>query len=336
MLRTQIRGRSLPSTQRILSGGKRAVEGSLSTFRSPFYPGKRGAAGKVSALGLGLVMTAAVAHALWNFLLKRAGQGTPFLWVISVVGAVVYAPIALALVMWERPQVTGMGFLIMGLSSLIHVTYLMTLQHGFRVGDFSLVYPIARGTGPVLTAIFAVLLLGERPTLLAAIGIGLVAVGTVTLSGVGGRRPGEKGAGSTRVAVGFGLLTGLLIASYTLVDKYAVSVVLVPPLLLEWFSNASRALVLTPTAVKQWPQVQTAWKKYRLEAMGIGILSPLAYLLVLIAMTFTPVSYVAPAREMSILIGALIGSKVLAEGAAFRRVAGAAAIVAGVFSLAFG
>lgn len=269
-------------------------------------------------------------------MMKRVGQGAPFVWAVSAVSAVVYAPLAIGLIVWQRPHVGLVELFFMFASAAIHVGYFLSLQKGFRVGDFSVVYPIARGTGPVLTAVLAVLLLHEAPSGLAVGGIAMVAVGAVTLSG-GKRAQGEVRTHSgVRLAVAYGLLTGVLISSYTVLDKYAVSVILIPPLLLDWVSHLGRTLILAPSAMKRWSEVQTAWHEFRRELIGIGILSPLAYILVLTAMTFTPVSYVAPVREVSILIGTLIGSKLLAEGETARRMAGAGAIVIGVIALAIG
>ena len=285
----------------------------------------------MSGLGLALILAAAGLHATWNFLIKRAGQGAAFMWVVSAVATVVYAAPTLGLVLYQPPHIGGLGLLFITASALIHVGYYLTLQTGFRVGDFSLVYPIARGTGPVLTTIFAVLLLGERPSLLALGGIALVTAGAFVLGG-----GGVRSAPASRKAIGFGLLTGLFIASYTLVDKYSVSVLLVPPLLLDWASHALRVVILLPWALADREGVRRAWQAHRLEAVGVGVLSPLAYILVLTAMIFTPVSYVAPAREVSILIGAVMGAKLLAEGHVVRRLCGAGAIVAGVLALALG
>ncbi len=293
----------------------------------------------MSTLGLVLVLTAAVCHATWNYFMKRVGQGAPFVWAVSVVSAIIFAPLAIGLIVWQRPHVGAIELFFMFASAAIHVAYFLSLQKGFRVGDFSVVYPIARGTGPVLTAVMAIVLLQESPSLLAIAGIGMVALGAVTLSagkGGSGDRADGSPSGGTRLGVLYGLLTGVLISSYTVLDKYAVSAILIPPLLLDWASHLGRTLILAPWVVGRWPEVQAAWRDVRFELVAIGVLSPLAYILVLTAMTFTPVSYVAPVREVSILIGTVIGSRLLAEGDTTRRMAGACAIVAGVVALALG
>ena len=139
-----------------------------------------------------------------------------------------------------------------------------------------------------------------------------------------------------RRAVAYALATGVVIAAYTLWDKHAVTALAIPPILYEWTGDVGRAIVLTPVAAARWPAVRTLWTTRRAEVIGTGVLSPLAYILVLTALVFTPVSYVAPAREVSILIGTLMGARLLAEGDARRRVVAAAAMFVGLVALVVG
>jgi drug/metabolite transporter (DMT)-like permease len=136
--------------------------------------------------------------------------------------------------------------------------------------------------------------------------------------------------------VAYALLTGLVIAGYTLWDKQAVSAFLLPPLLLDWGTNFGRTLMLTPHAVRRWEEVRQEWSLHKREALGIALLCPLAYILVLTALAFSPVSSIAPAREISTLIGAAMGVKLLAEGDAARRLSAAGMMVVGVLMLFFG
>ena len=216
-------------------------------------------------------------------------------------------------------------------SALIHLAYVLILQRGYRVGDLSLVYPLARGTGPTLSTFTAILVLGERPTSLAIFGALLVAAGVFLLSS----GPGSS-RGSRKWGVGYGLLTGTIIAMYTLWDKYAVSTLLIPPLLQDFCTTLGRVILLAPIAFRKREEVRQEWRIHRKEAIGVALLCPLSYIMVLTALITTPVSYIAPAREVSILIGALLGSRLLAEGDAHRRLPAAAAIVAGVMALALG
>jgi drug/metabolite transporter (DMT)-like permease len=138
------------------------------------------------------------------------------------------------------------------------------------------------------------------------------------------------------VVAGLALLTGCMIASYTVVDKLAVAAFLVPPLVQDWAANLGRVALMTPLALRQKAELMPVWRRARREIVGVAILCPLSYILVLTALVFTPVSYVAPAREISILVGAALGAQLLAEGDRARRLGAAALMVAGIVALATG
>jgi drug/metabolite transporter (DMT)-like permease len=286
----------------------------------------------VSAVALALVLGAAVIHATWNYLLKRSGGGTAFVWLFALLSAVIYAPLTAAVVWWTQPPLTWMSFVLMAASALIHTAYFMLLDRGYRTGDLSLVYPLARGSAPLVTVCVAVLLLNERPSALAIAGALLIAGGAVVLTG-NFTKLRESGS---LAAVVFALLTGCMIASYTVVDKLAVAAFFVPPLLQDWSSNLGRVVVMTPMALRQRRELGRVWRQHRGAIIAVAVLCPLSYILVLTAMVFTPVSYVAPAREVSILVGALMGAHLLAEADAGRRLAGAGAMLGGIVCLAIG
>lgn len=287
----------------------------------------------MTSLALALILTAAFFHATWNLLAKRAGEGgVAFVWLFGILSATLYAPLALGVLVLERPQLGPTELLFLAGTAVLHMAYFLMLQQGYRVGDLSLVYPLARGTGPMLSTTFAILLFGERPSPLALAGAALV-IGSIFVLTSG---PRGFSVANARLPALFGILTGTIIASYTLWDKHAVSVLLIHPVLQDWCANFGRALFLTPIALRRWGDVRREWRIHRREAFGVAVLVPLAYILVLTAMRFTPVSYVAPAREISILIGAVLGTRFLAEGDAVRRVGAASAMVLGVMALAFG
>jgi len=286
----------------------------------------------LTLLSVILILVSAFFHALWNLLAKRAHGGAAFTWLFSALTIPLWAPIVLVYILLWEPQLTWAGVLFIVGSAILHVSYFLTLQRGYRAGDLSVVYPLARGTGPLLTLIGAVLLLGERPTPLAVSGALLIIAGVFFIAGGEQMlRRRQIGAG-----VGYGLLTGLLIAGYTLWDKTAVSTLLVAPLLLEYGSSIGRTLILTPTAWRRRREVSFEWRTHRWEAIGIAILSSLAYILVLTALITAPVSYVAPLREVSILFGALLGAWLLKEGHARRRSLAAGMMVVGIVLLTIG
>ncbi len=281
---------------------------------------------------LGLVLGAAAIHATWNLLAKRVGGGTAFVWLFGSLTTIIYAPLAAATILLARPHIGVVQLVFLAGTAVLHLGYFLTLQSGYRTGDLSLVYPLARGTGPVLSVGAAIIVLGERPTPVAMGGALLIGIGIVLLAG----NPTSLDHPGARRAVGWALLTGALIAAYTLWDKRAVSTLGIPPILLDWGGNLGRALLLTPAALARRDEVRAVWRAHRREVVLVSVLTPMAYILVLTAMVFTPVSYVAPAREISILIGTAMGSRLLAEGDAPRRLTAATAIVVGVAALAVG
>jgi len=287
----------------------------------------------MTLFALALVLLSALFHATWNLFAKRSGGGVPFVWLFDALSVLLYAPVAGVVLATTPVHLGGLQWLVILGSAALHLAYFLALQAGYRAGDLSLVYPLARGTGPLLSTVAAVVLLGERPTPLALTGVGLIVLGVFVLTGGTGL---FRAGGSARHALRFGLLTGSFIAAYTLFDKLAVSVLLIHPLLFNWLGNAGRALLLTPWALARWREVQGEWRRHPLAVLVVALLSPLAYILVLTALVFTPVSYVAPAREVSILVGALFGARLLAEGEARRRLGAALIMVLGVVMLALG
>jgi drug/metabolite transporter (DMT)-like permease len=286
----------------------------------------------MTALALSLILVAAFIHASWNYLLKRSGGGTAFVYLFAVLSALIYAPLVAAIIWWVEPEFGWVHYGLMAASAVLHTAYYMLLDRGYRSGDLSVVYPMARGSAPLITMLGAVLLLQEQPTALAVVGALLIGGGAVALTG----DPRKLRESGNLHAVGFALLTGCMIASYTLVDKLAVSAWLIPPLVQDWATNVGRVVLMAPLALRARADLAPTWRRAKKEILGVAVLCPLSYLLVLTAMVFTPVSYVAPAREVSILIAAFMGTQLLAERDARRRLAAGAAMVAGVVCLAVG
>lgn len=282
---------------------------------------------------LALVLVAALAHAAWNVLAKTATGGAAFVWLFSAAAAVLWAPLA-AVALVVAPG--SLGFEALGFvagSGALHALYFVLLQRGYREGDLSLVYPLARGTGPLLSTLAAIVLFAERPSALALAGGAIIVAAVFSLAGAGGRGGDVAPRGG---AVAFALMTGVTIAAYTLWDKRAVGPLGLSPVLYYWGANVAETTLLTAFVVHRRAEVVRTWRAHRVQAIGVAVLSPLAYVLVLFALARAPVSYVAPARELSILVGAVAGTTVLAEGHRRRRLAAAVAIFAGIVALALG
>jgi drug/metabolite transporter (DMT)-like permease len=282
-----------------------------------------------------LILGAALLHASWNFLLKRSGGGASFVWLCSLITTLIYAPLAIGILWYQPISLSNLQLTFMFGTAVLHTIYFLLLARGYRYGDLSLVYPLARGSGPLLTILIAVLLLHERPTTFAIIGAGMLALGVLLLT-FDPRKSINFSATLSKsgIAIGYALLTGATIASYTVWDKYAVATLLIPPIVLDWSSNLGRTLMMSPFILHDLSGAKKVWRDYRKEVIAVAVFGPMSYVLALTAMVFTPVSYVAPAREISILFAALMGTHLLKEKQGKRRLIAAAIMVSGLVILA--
>jgi len=288
----------------------------------------------VTLASLLLIILASMIHATWNLLAKKAASvGPVFVFAYNLVACVGYAPWVLYLLWRGTVTWTADGVAFVLLSGAIHLAYSLSLQRGYQVADLSVVYPVARGTGPMLSTIGAILLLGEAPTGRSLGGLALV-VGGIGLIATRGdlsafRRPGGQ------AGIRWGTATGGLIASYTVVDAYAVKALGITPVILDWFSNLLRFFLLAPVVGANPRRALTAMKGHWWLAIGVGLLSPLSYILVLAALrSGAPLSLVAPMREMSMMVGALLAMAILREPVGFWRLAGCGVLIVGVVALA--
>ncbi|RSM77463.1 EamA family transporter [Amycolatopsis sp. WAC 01375] len=290
----------------------------------------------MNATALSLVVIAAVIHAGWNLAAKRIRRGgARFVWAYYSLSAILLVPVmAVSLAVEpQRPQWTWLFAAVV--TAVFHVTYGIVLQRGYAVGDLSVVYPVARGTGPLLSVLAAVVLLGERPGVLGLIGAFLVIAGVLVIGT--GRAPAHADAAdrvARRKGVAYGLLTGVTIAAYTLWDAHSVTGLGVPPIIYFGTGAIVQSLLMAPYALKDREEVAWLWREHKREILIVGLLSPVAYLLVLYALQIAPVSLIAPARELSIVLGGLAAWLVLGEANAVRRLAGSAVVLAGITAIA--
>ena len=284
-------------------------------------------------LVLGLVLASAAVHATWNLWTKELGPGVrqaSLLWLLTAISSVFYAPFAWATIAATHWRPDAVSLALIAGSGWIHVGYFFLLLRGYRAGDLSLVYPLARGTAPLLATAGAVALFHEHPTALSLTGALLVMAGVVVTTW----RGPSSGHVPLGPAVRYGLATGVAIAVYTLWDGWAVKRAGVPPLVFYWGGEVVRVLTLSPLAARQPAELGSLWRGQHACVVGIALLSPLSYILILLALKQGDVGHIAPAREVSILIGAWLGGRVLGEGDRRRRLVAAAAFVAGVIALA--
>ena len=288
----------------------------------------------MTAVSLILVLLAAVAHASWNLLLKRADDPEVFAWCLLVVATVLLAPLGVVLFSYNSVDVTGLWFILATIA--LHVLYFNLLARGYVQGDLSLVYPVARGMGPMLVPVLAVVFLNEKIEPLAIGGIAAIIGGIYTISWWGNfhqllRSPllFLKSAGMR-----YAVLTGLTIAVYSIVDKEGVGHV--QPLLYMYFLTIGTAAMLAPYVLfhKGVKSVRTEWRANAVPITIAGLFTFAAYGLVLTAFSLSRVSYVAPAREVGIVIGVMLGFLLLKEPFGRGRLLGSGFVVAGLALIA--
>lgn len=292
---------------------------------------------------LALVLAAAFFHALWNLAAKRAGGDQRFLLLTALFVAVLWAPLGVWAAWGVVPGWGGLEWSFILASAVTHVGYFTLLLRGYRAADLTVVYPVARGTGPVLSVLGAVLLLGESLGRLGLAGVAAVALGVFLIAG-GPRLLRElRGAGfdaarrlRVQRGIAYGAATGIFIAAYTVIDGYAVTVLAISPLLVDYLGNLLRIPLVLPSALRDPAAAMAVWRRTWRWALAVAVLSPLSYVMVLYALRFAPLSHVAPAREVSLLFAALIGGRLLGEGDTRARLAGAGCIALGVAALALG
>ena len=227
----------------------------------------------------------------------------------------------------------AIGFLIG--SAAIHTVYFLLLARGYREGDLSVVYPIARGTGPLLAGAIAMFALREQPSIIAVAGAIAITTGAFFLAR--DQRAAERsGTASKAKSVEYGLAIGVLIGIYTVWDKWLVAGLAISPVVLEWAVSGSMGLLVTPKALSDIDHVRSLWKAHAKIAVGGALLSSLSYICFLTALAVSPVSRAAPLRETSILIGALLGTRFLSEGRMKTRLIAASAICLGVILVSIG
>lgn len=303
------------------------------------------------ALAIGLVLVAAVLHAGWNLLLKSSGDT---LWTavrLQAIGTAILLPIGI--VAWfanGRPAVAPEAIGLAVISGVIEAVYFVCLASAYKRGALSLVYPLARGSAPLLAVAVGILLLDERLAPLALAGVGCLLVGILLVA-----RPWQafRSAGAQqRGAIGFALATGASIAAYSAVDR--VGVRLAEPWLygaiLAVFATTFLAIavvlgrrfgVLAPAPVpvprEGAPGPHRGSVVVARDALA-GVLALAAYLLVLFAYSIAPLATVAPLRESGIVLAAAWGSLRLGETSGRRqattRIAAAALVVLGAILLA--
>lgn len=279
-----------------------------------------------------MVLGAALAHAVWNTASKgKRGDTVSYVWAYTALSAVLCLPIAAARVLAGGVQV-GFPLLLAALvSAALHVVYSLTLQTGYDRSELGIVYPTARGSAPVLTMACAIVLFREHLSVTEVLGVLAVVAGILVTVGNPFRAAAEGGAVR---ASSWGLLTGVTIAGYTLWDAHAVGALRLDPLTYFTGTLVLEAVLLAPRALRAPPGWLASTVRDNPRTIPlIAVLSPVSYVLVLVAMQRAPVALVAPLRESSIVFGTFLAWWLLREGHLARRLVGAAVVLVGIVAI---
>jgi drug/metabolite transporter (DMT)-like permease len=293
----------------------------------------------MSLQAFALIVLAGLIHAGWNIAAKKAGGDARFAFFSSALLIVVWAPLAWWVGHDVVPHWGWQPWALVAASGVLHLFYYVILLRGYRHADLTVVYPLARGSGPLMSSLFAIAVLGEAISQLGVLGIVGVVLGVFLIAGGPGLFLQRRDAAAQqRLYHGllYGVVTGIFIAGYTVVDGYGVKVLLLSPILIDYLGSCLRVLLLAPVVLRNLPEARSLWTVQWRWALLVAVVSPIAYVLVLFAMQSAPISHVAPAREVSMLFAALIGGHLLKEGDRMVRIGGAILIALGVTALAIG
>lgn len=277
-----------------------------------------------------MVLGAAGAHAVWNLASKsKRGDAFLFVWAYTWASTLLFVPLGMAMAIRGQQPFDARLVVASVLSAGLHTAYSLTLQAGYDRAALGVVYPVARATGPMLTMGFAVLVLGERLTPVAVFGAALIVAGILVVIG----NPFRNGSRHALPGILWGGATGAAIAAYTLWDSYAVTTWQLAPASYYAGTLLLQGLIMTPLALRRRQRLAATLRSDARPILVVALFSPLAYLLVLTAMQRTPVALVAPLRESSIVIGALLACWLFGEDHLARRVTGAVIVLAGIAAI---
>lgn len=285
---------------------------------------------------IGLVAISAILHVAWNVRLKTAGDPLRAATVGMLTASLIIVPAGIlwwASDGWAAPSPEGVALGL--ISGIVEAGYFILLSAAYRRGDLSVVYPVARGTAPLLAVAIGVVILGERLGAAGSVGVVLLLAGFLWL-----QRPWQafrRGGSGVDPAIAFALATGVTIAVYSAVDRVGTRLIApVPYAAILWITTCV-VLVVWVTFIAGGGIFSGGSEQVRRAAVG-GLLTLGAYLCVLVALSVAPLSGVAPLRESATVLAAAWGSVKLGEAAdrseAVRRILASVLIVGGALLLA--
>lgn len=304
----------------------------------------------MTPLAILLVVSSAFAHASWNLMVRRATRPAVTTALMAVASAILVLPLAVYLLIVDMPGLVGWGFIAATIA--LHIWYFATLGYAYNTGDLSIVYPVARGLGLAIIPILGVFVIGESMSWQAVVGAVSIVTGLafITISDVDNAtikrtarswllllknwRVVKRFRQLIRPAWLLAILTGVVIGIYSVVDAQGVKYV--QPALYMFFLQLGGGLGMMAIQSRLETReafIDEARRHWKILVIG-GLLQFAAYTLVLTALTFSPVSYVGPLREVSILVAVGYGAIVLKERVTVVRAAGALFIASGGVAIA--
>jgi drug/metabolite transporter (DMT)-like permease len=299
----------------------------------------------VPLTALALLIAAAALHTGWNLLVKRAVEKQVFAWWAMIVGTVCFAPLLMF-----SPALPAAVWPYVFASALVEALYYVALTRAYTIGDFSLVYPLARGAAPAFLALWAALFLGERPQVGGLAGLALLLVGLLLVGGASatlsaahapalmqGRQaaPAQRGVMAFAASgIGAALAVACCISIYSAIDGAAVRIA--PPIAYTIAVIGVSALMMAPLVLMRYGRQRVAaeWRANWRQIVLVGALTLVTYAMVLQAYAIGRVGYAGAIREISVVFAALVGWRWLGEGFGAARLAGALLIFAGIVMIA--
>ncbi|MBA47350.1 MAG: hypothetical protein CL893_04595 [Dehalococcoidia bacterium] len=266
-----------------------------------------------------LVLISTFLHATWNFLIKKSEHPYEYVQLLALTSGAISLPLAIIFLFTDEFTILGVALSI--LSGLIHVFYFYFLGTAYRKADLSFVYPIARGTAVALVPIFGLFIIGESVSNLSLFGIFIVFIGILSLGNI----THMKSVNLNDFILS--LITGVTVTSYTIVDKYAVS--LVNPFFVFSISSFIGGFLSITLIDKRINHFYIVAKNNIKTVILISVLSATAYTLVLYAYKYSDVSLVTPLREIQTAIAAIMGIVILKEKLQLFKIIGILFIVVG-------
>jgi drug/metabolite transporter (DMT)-like permease len=272
-----------------------------------------------------LVILSGMIHSIWNLFAKKSINKPVFLWFCQWVAILAFFPFVVMEVSDIAP-LPWPGWLLLLASMTIHGTYMLLLAKTYTVGDLSQAYPIMRGISPLLVPAIGVFILHEHLSLIGWSGVLCIVAGIVL---IGNFRRGNFSSWFNKTMV-LAVSVGLMIASYTVVDKLALTYL--PPITLNEACNVANLLTLSWISLRSGVMVRE-WKvNWRTIILG-GLLASGGYILFLKALQLAPVAQLAPMREIGTVFGALLGIFILHEPQGRERIMASILITAGIILL---